>query len=77
VIEGPGIYFIGLIDTLQAWTTEKKIERFIKRFFRFKDKNGISCVEPNFYRKRFLRKMFMIGIRPKPEDYFDDGSDED
>ncbi|ETO21262.1 G-protein-coupled receptor family protein, partial [Reticulomyxa filosa] len=69
VIEGPGIYFVGIIDMLQKWNTEKKVESLFKAYCRCKDKNGISAVDPKFYRKRFLRKMFMIGIRPKSEEY--------
>ncbi|ETO06744.1 phosphatidylinositol-4-phosphate 5-kinase [Reticulomyxa filosa] len=77
IIEGPGIYFVGIIDMLQSWNTEKKVENFSKTYFRCKDKNGVSCVEPKFYRKRFLRKMFMIGIRPKPNEDSSETSDED
>lgn len=64
IIEGPGIYYLGIIDVLQEWNTQKQLEHYFKVFFRCKSKNGISCVEPVFYRKRFLRKIYRIGIRP-------------
>ena len=64
VIEGPGIYYLGIIDVLQEWNTMKKLERMAKVYLRCKNQDGISCVEPNYYRKRFLRKMYRIGIRP-------------
>merc|ERR1712228_29831 len=62
IVEGPGIYYIGIIDMLQKWDSSKKAERFLKTYFRCKNKAGISCVEPVFYRKRFLKKMQEIGM---------------
>merc|ERR1719204_462272 len=67
VIEGPGIYYLGIIDVLQEWDTSKKLERLAKVYLRCKSGDGISCVEPVYYRKRFLRKMWRIGIRPYAE----------
>ena len=64
VIEGPGIYYLGIIDVLQEWDLSKKLERWAKVHLRMKDRDGISCVEPVYYRKRFMRKMWRIGIRP-------------
>jgi len=64
VIEGPGIYYLGIIDVLQEWDTSKKLERLAKVYLRCKSGDGISCVEPVYYRKRFLRKMWRIGLRP-------------
>merc|ERR1712176_1683163 len=49
IVEGPGIYYIGIIDMLQKWDSSKKVERFLKTYFRCKNKAGISCVEPVFY----------------------------
>ena len=64
MIEGPGIYYIGVIDILQKWNTSKILERIFKVYFRCLNKDGISCVEPSFYRRRFLEKMKFIGIKP-------------
>lgn len=51
------IYFIGIIDILQAWNFQKKLERFFKVYFRCKNANGISCVNPNKYSSRFLERV--------------------
>merc|ERR1712129_175795 len=64
MIEGPGIYYIGVIDILQKWNASKRIERLFKVYGRCNNKEGISCVAPGFYRRRFLKKMQHIGIRP-------------
>ena len=63
-IEGPGIYYVGIIDMLQRWDINKKVEQFVKTKLLCKHWKGLSCVEPGFYRKRFLRQMLHIGIRP-------------
>ena len=68
MIEGPGIYYLGIIDILQRWNAAKRIERVFKVHFRCMNKDGISCVEPRYYRQRFLRKMERIGIRPLRDD---------
>lgn len=62
VVEGPGTYYIGIIDMLQEWNTQKKMEKFWKVYLRCQSRAGISCVEPTFYRKRFLKKMSKIGM---------------
>ena len=64
-IEGPGFYCLGIIDILQEWNWNKKLERFFKIYFRCQDSYGISCIEPSLYRKRFLAKMLQIGIGRK------------
>lgn len=35
VVEGPGTYYMGIIDILQYWNFEKKVERFLKIFFKW------------------------------------------
>ena len=62
IIEGPGVYDLGIIDVLQEWNNTKKLEKLFKVYLRCKDKHGISCVEPREYKLRFLRKMKSIGI---------------
>ena len=62
LIEGPGFYVFGIIDILQEWNFNKKIENISKIWCKCNDKYGISCVEPVLYRKRFLAKMLQIGI---------------
>ena len=50
VVVGPGFYYIGIIDILQTWTWEKRLERFIKTVFLRKDPDGISALKPKPYR---------------------------
>jgi 1-phosphatidylinositol-4-phosphate 5-kinase len=47
------VYYIGLIDFLQPWTTRKVVERKIKGFMGY-DTNAVSCVTPEEYADRFL-----------------------
>mmetsp|Transcript_22355 Transcript_22355/g.40608 ORF Transcript_22355/g.40608 Transcript_22355/m.40608 type:complete len:622 (-) Transcript_22355:1833-3698(-) len=47
------IYFMGVIDFLQPWTTRKVIERRLKGFLGY-DMHAISCVSPDEYATRFL-----------------------
>ena len=57
VIEGPGLFYLGIIDYLQKYTFAKKLERFYKRFFRCYDKQGISDVPPRDYCDRFVERV--------------------
>ena len=52
------IYIIGIIDYLQIYNSRKKIETFLKGIYFGKEKNMISCVEPDYYGERF--RNFMI-----------------
>ena len=52
------IYIIGIIDYLQKYNFRKKMETFFKGIYFGKEKNMISCVEPNYYGERF--RNFMI-----------------
>lgn len=47
------IYFMGLIDFLQPWTTRKVFERRLKGILGY-DTRAISCVPPEEYAARFL-----------------------
>ena len=57
LIEGPGIFYLGIIDYLQKYTFKKKLERFWKCFFRCADRDGISDVPPLNYRNRILERV--------------------
>jgi len=57
VTEGPGIYFMGIIDMLQEWNFSKRFEHFIKTKILRKNSKEISAVEPNWYQKRFMKRM--------------------
>jgi len=60
VTEGPGIYYLGIIDMLQEWNFKKKGERCLKTTFLRKDPEGISAIEPISYQKRFMKRMHGI-----------------
>lgn len=53
-VEGPGIYYMGIIDVLQRFDLSKKIERAIKTWFLCRPSHGISNVPPQLYASRFL-----------------------
>jgi hypothetical protein len=50
---GRALYYMGLIDFLQPWTTRKVVERQFKGLIGY-DVNAISCVTPEEYADRFL-----------------------
>jgi Phosphatidylinositol-4-phosphate 5-Kinase len=47
------VYYMGLIDFLQPWTTRKVLERELKGLMGY-DRKEISCVTPEEYASRFL-----------------------
>jgi 1-phosphatidylinositol-4-phosphate 5-kinase len=47
------VYYMGLIDFLQPWTSRKYFERKLKGAMGY-DTNAISCVTPEEYASRFL-----------------------
>ncbi|DAZ94785.1 TPA: hypothetical protein N0F65_002398 [Lagenidium giganteum] len=59
-VSGPSLYHFGIIDILQQWTFEKKMERFYKTTFKRKDPDGVSAMPPKPYKFRFQQKMSRI-----------------
>ena len=59
LVEGPGTYYIGIIDMLQEWNFSKKMERFLKINFKRYDPDGISAIEPIAYSERFWRGVVL------------------
>lgn len=53
LVEGPGTYYLGIIDVLQQWSFTKKVERFFKIYFKRADGDGLSAIAPNHYAQRF------------------------
>jgi hypothetical protein len=49
-------YYVGIIDILQKWTWEKKLERWAKAFMG-QDLDGVSAIEPDPYRQRFCEAV--------------------
>lgn len=50
------IYYIGVIDFLQPWTTQKVLEKELKGLMGY-EKMAISCAHPKDYAERFLEYM--------------------
>ena len=50
------LYYIGVIDFLQPWTTQKILEKELKGFMGY-EKTAISCAHPKDYAERFLEFM--------------------
>lgn len=61
---GPDYYTLGVVDMLQTWTLEKRLERFWKVWIMRRDPNGISAAPPGRYAARFQRKMREIMMVP-------------
>jgi hypothetical protein len=59
-VVAPSRYYLGVVDILQAWTTGKRIESTFKTRMLCQDANGISCIPPAAYAKRFQRKAAQI-----------------
>ena len=55
-VEGPGSYFMGIIDILQEWIFEKKMERFLKTYVRREDPDGLSAIRPDLYQERCMQR---------------------
>ncbi|KAJ1620571.1 hypothetical protein T492DRAFT_1077251 [Pavlovales sp. CCMP2436] len=55
-IDGPAIYYVGLIDILTRWDFEKRREYVVKTLVG-KNRHGISCVPPREYVERFKRRV--------------------
>ncbi|KAF1328570.1 Phosphatidylinositol-4-phosphate-5-kinase, partial [Globisporangium splendens] len=64
-IFGPGYYYVGVIDILQTWTLQKKLERFWKVQVQRCDADGLSAIDPVQYQKRFEAKLREIIALPK------------
>jgi hypothetical protein len=47
---------MGIIDILQVWNWQKRMERFAKAV-RGKDIEGLSAIDPQAYRDRFVTKL--------------------
>ena len=69
-VVGPSCYYFGMIDILQTWNLEKRVERLIKVNILQHDGDGISAVPPTIYKDRFILKMAdILGIALHNEDH--------
>jgi len=48
------VYCMGIIDLLQEWNFDKKLERFMKVYVFQKSKHGISATSPSLYSQRII-----------------------
>ncbi|KAL6077846.1 PIPK domain-containing protein, variant 3 [Balamuthia mandrillaris] len=72
-LDGNEEYFISIIDTLQAYDWNKKIERWLKVWIFRKDMNGVSVQPPPKYGARFIDfadKLILSGSGGGSEDIF-------
>ena len=53
IVEGPGIFYFGIIDVLHEWTLRKKLERYFKIYVRGFDGDGLSATDPETYAARY------------------------
>ena len=65
LIDSPGIYYIGIIDTLQEYNWKKRLETWAKTWIQRKDGRGISAVPPGLYQQRFINYMSHVLISQK------------
>lgn len=57
VVQAPRFFFFGLIDVLQEWNAWKLLEQYIKTYLFWHERDGLSCVEPVYYRRRFVEEV--------------------
>jgi len=55
-VDGPAVYYLGIIDVLQRWDLGKKKE-YVAKLLLGKNRHGISCVPPLEYAERFKRRV--------------------
>lgn len=60
-------YYLGVVDMLQKWNLSKRAERWSKIILKGRwaegSRNGMSAVDPETYRRRFLAGMaYQLGL---------------
>eukprot|EP01114_Cavostelium_apophysatum_P006593 TRINITY_DN1797_c0_g1_i2.p2 TRINITY_DN1797_c0_g1~~TRINITY_DN1797_c0_g1_i2.p2 ORF type:complete len:237 (-),score=82.61 TRINITY_DN1797_c0_g1_i2:131-841(-) len=63
--DGKEIYFIGMIDILQAYNLNKKTERCFKIYFLRSDRLGLSVQPVQVYFERFVSRLHLIIQTPE------------
>ncbi len=53
VVEGPGLYLMGIVDVLQTYSLGKQLERFAKTMLLCQPAAGVSVAPPPMYAERF------------------------
>lgn len=67
------VYHFGIIDFLQDWSANKKMERCLKTCVKL-GKKDISAVPPNIYQKRFYSQISKYVLKPAIEHFENDES---
>lgn len=57
IVEGPGLYYVGIIDMLQTFTWTKWFENFFKTRILWRPTDGVSCIPPDAYASRFRKRV--------------------
>jgi len=57
VVEGPAVYFLGIIDILKEWNFKSRCEYWAKIYILCQSKKGISVQNPDYYSWRFQKKI--------------------
>jgi 1-phosphatidylinositol-4-phosphate 5-kinase len=76
-VEGPGIYYLGIVDILQKWDYSKMFEHFAKVVFMCAPTNGLSAIPPEQYARRFKKRVVdrMIAGRTARRESYECGFD--
>ena len=66
-VEGPGIYYLGIVDILQRWTWSKFFERWAKIMLRclWSDRDALSACPPDTYRRRFQERVVSALVKQR------------
>lgn len=70
-VVGPAVFYVGIIDILQAWNFSKQLERYAKVIFRCADGRGLSAVPTAEYKRRFMERAVydvFVGAATENED---------
>lgn len=59
-VVAPSAYYLGVIDILQTWSWSKRLEQLFKVYILQQPAEGLSCIPPEEYKKRYQKKMVSI-----------------
>jgi hypothetical protein len=59
-VVAPSTYYLGVIDVLQTWSWQKRLEQWFKIYILQQSAQGISCLPPEEYKRRYQKKMTSI-----------------
>lgn len=62
LVEGPGVYYFGIIDVLRTWRWQDSLERNVRTLVLRQDREGITTMPPEDYAKRFWDRVVRDGF---------------